>query len=324
MAKLLAILLCLAFSSCASACPKLLYMAVNYNTGNNATDAQYWGKTVGVQGVFVNYLMTYWTTNVGAAPNSLWNRAKAFQQTYARYGVTDNFIKVSIFSNLNWNNPKTINQYVTDLGNLAKLARYAGFKGIALDLEPYDSAWGGVAGGNSQTVQRAGQLIARAMHQAYPGMTLVVLPDVVYEYNATRDLVLETGGYRLAVPFVRGLFQQPWKQVVMATEGTYRASPASIVHWVDVTYSNYKGMFSAGAFPFSVAPGIWPLGKSGSDKSAVMSVNQFQQNLATDYRETNSYVWIFGMGTAWQPDKYGPVVPNFLQYVRVVKSACTR
>ena len=324
MAKLLVMALCLVFSSCVSACPKLLYMAVNYNTANNVIDAQYWGKTVGVQGVFINYLMTYWTTNVGATPNSLWQSARSFQQTYAKYGVTDNFVKVSIFNNLNWNDPSVVSQYVTNFGNLAKLARYAGFKGIALDLEPYNSAWGGVAGGNQQTVQSAAKLIGRAMNQAYPNMTLMILPDVVYEYDVTKDLSLSTGGYALAVPFVSGLFKQPWKQVIMATEGTYRASPASIVHWVDVTYSNYDGMFIPGQFPFSVAPGIWPLGVSSTNKSAVMSVDQFQQNLATDYAETDSYVWIFGMGTAWQSDKYGPVVPNFPQYTTVVQNACTR
>lgn len=298
-------------------------MAVNYNTDNNATDAQYWAKTVGVQGVFVSYLMTYWTTNVGPTPNSLWEGAKSFQQTYAKYGATDNFIKVSIYSNLDWKNPTVVDQYVTDFGNLAKLARYAGFKGIALDLEPYSSAWGEQAGGDKQTVQRAAQLIAGAMYRAYPDMTLVILPDVVYEYGATKDLVLATGGYKLAVPFVHGLFYQPWKQVIMATEGTYSASPASIVHWMDVTHSNYDRMFNPGKFPFSVAPGIWPLGVSGADKSARMSVDQFQRNLAMDYLETNSYVWIFGMGTAWKPDKYGPVVPNFVQYANVARNACT-
>ncbi len=324
MARLFAVALCLFFSSCASASPKLLYASLNYNTENNVTDAQYWGQTVGVQGVLINYLMTYWTTDVGATPNSLWNSAKSFQQTYAQYGVTDNFIKVSIFSNLDWNDQNTVDRYVTDFGNLAKLAKYAGFKGIALDLEPYNSAWGGVAGGTRQIVQRAARLIGAAMYRAYPDMTLIILPDVVYEYNVTKDLVLATGGYGLAVPFVHGLFYQPWKQVVLATEGTYSASPASIAHWVDVTYSNYVGMFTPGKFPFSVAPGIWPLGQSGLDKSARMSVAQFQQNLAAAYMETDSYVWIFGMGTAWQPDKYGPVVSNFPEYANVVQYACAR
>lgn len=272
--------------------------------------------------MFINYLMTYWTTNVGAKPNGLWEGAKSFQQTYEKYGVTDNFIKVSIFNNLNWNSQSAIDQYVTDFGNLARLAKYAGFKGIALDLEPYSSAWGEQAGGNQQTVQRAAQLIAGAMYRAYPEMTLVILPDVVYEYGATKDRVLATGGYKLAIPFVHGLFYQPWKQVIMAIEGTYSASPASIVHWVDVAYSNYDGMFNPGKFPFSVAPGIWPLGISGSDKSARMSVSQFETNLATDYQVTDSYVWIFGMGTAWKPDAQGPVVPNFIQYTNVVQNAC--
>lgn len=322
MAKLAAVVFLLLSSTCAHACPKLLYMAVNYNTDNTAMDAQYWGETVGVQGVFINYLMTYWTSNVGATPNATWESAKAFQTTYAGYGVTDNFIKVSIYSDLDWKNPKAIDQYVTNFGNLARLAKYAGFKGIALDLEPYSSAWGEQAGGDKNTVQRAAQLIAGAMYRAYPDMTLVILPDVVYEYGATRDLILATGGYKMAVPFVHGLFYQPWKQVIMATEGTYSASPASIIHWVDVTYANYDGMFTPGKFPFSVAPGIWPLGVSGSDKSARMSVSQFQQNLATDYAVTDSYVWIFGMGSAWKSDKNGPVVPNFIEYTNVVKNAC--
>ena len=324
MRKVLGVVLCLAFSGCASACPKLLYSAINYNTENNVVDAQYWGKTVGVNGALVSYLMTYWTSNVGSTPNSLWKSAKLFQQTYAQYGVTDNFIKVSIFSDLDWNNQGAIDRYVTDFGNIARLARYAGFKGIALDLEPYSSAWGEAAGGTEQIVQRAAQLIGEAMYRAYPDMTLIILPDVVYEYDVTKDLVLETGGYKLAMPFVHGLFYQPWKQVVLATEGTYSASPASIIHWVDVTYSNYDGMFRPGKFPFSVAPGIWPLGKSPMDKSARMSVDQFQQNLATDYTETGTYVWIFGMGTAWQPDKYGPVVSNFPEYTNVVWNACTK
>jgi hypothetical protein len=324
MGKLIVMVLGLAFSGCLHACPKLLYMALNYNTENDAIDAQYWGKTVGVQGAFISYLMTYWTTNVGAVPTSLWKGAKTFQQTYARYGVTDNFIKVSIFSNLDWNDPNVVNQYVTNFGNLAKLARYAGFKGIALDLEPYSSAWGGVAGGNQQIVQAAGVSIGQAMYQAYPNMTLIVLPDVVYEYSVTQDLTLSTGGYALSIPFVTGLFTQPWKRVIMATEGTYRASPASIVNWVNVAYSDYNGMFVPGQFPFSVAPGIWPLGVSITDKSAVMSVDQFQQNLATDYTVTNSYVWIFGMGTAWQSDKYGSVVSNFPEYTSVVQNACAK
>lgn len=323
MTKFLVAFLCLAFSGIVSACPKLLYSALNHYTANNAADAQYWGRTVGVQGVFVTYYMTYWTTNVGGAPNKLWNDARTFQQTYAKYGVTDNFLKVSLFSKLNWNNPATVNQYITDFGNLAKMAKYAGFKGIALDLEPYNPAWGGPAGGNPQIVQRAGRLIGQAMYQAYPGMTLIVLPDVVREARVTQDRILASGGYGLSVPFVQGLFQQPWKQVVMGTEITYTAPPANVTLFVNQAYSDYASMYK-GKFPFSVAPGTWPLGKSGSDKSAVMTVDRFQPNISAEYKAATSYVWIFGMGTAWQSDKYGPVVPNFFQYVNAARSACTR
>lgn len=324
MTKFLTAVFCIICSGCASAgCPKLLYWAVNHYSENNAADAQYWGKTVGVQGVFAVYYMTYWTTNVGATHNKLWDDAKSFQQTYAKYGVTDNFLKVSIYSKLNWNNPTVVNQYITNFGNLAKMAKYAGFKGIALDLEPYNPAWGGSAGGNAQIVQRAGQLIGQAMHKAYPGMTLMIAPDVVHEYDVTKNLDLASGGYKLSVPFVQGLLQQPWKQVVMATETTYTARPENVPRFVSEAYSNYASMYK-GKFPFSVAPGTWPLGKTSTNKAAVMTVDKFQQNIAAEYKAATSYVWIFGNGTAWQSDKYGPVVSNFPQYVNAARHACTK
>ncbi|HVU82133.1 MAG TPA: hypothetical protein VHD89_09040 [Rhodanobacteraceae bacterium] len=327
MTKFLAAVFCIVFSGCVSAaCPKLLYWSINHYAENDAADAHYWGKTVGAQGVFVTYYMTYWTTNVGATHNKLWDDAKKFQQTYAKYGVTDNFLKVSIYSKLNWNNPAVVKQYITNFGNLAKMAKYAGFKGIALDLEPYNPAWGGGAGGNAQIVQNAGRSIGQAMHQAYPGMTLIVLPDVVHQYNATKDRDLASGGYALSVPFVKGLFQQPWKQVVMATETTYTARPENVPRFVAEAYSNYASMYK-GKFPFTVAPGSWPLGKTSTNKAAVMTVDKFQQNFTADYKAAKSYVWIFGNGTSWQSDKYGPVVPNFPQYLnaaRNARKACTK
>jgi DNA-binding ferritin-like protein (Dps family) len=58
-----------------------------------------------------------------------------------------------------------------------------------------------------------------------------------------------------------------------------------------------------------------------------MTVDKFQQNFTADYKAAKSYVWIFGNGTSWQSDKYGPVVPNFPQYLnaaRNARKACTK
>lgn len=322
----LAALLFCAAGSALAACPKvLMFDGVNILTQNNAEQARYWGHTVGVQGFFLNNLMAYWQQDVGdSSAGSVWRQAKQFQDAYAVAGVADNFIKVAIWRSHNWHRDEENAQVVSHFAHAAALARYAGFKGMALDLEPYVPIWGGAAGGPelAATVQTEGEAIARGMHDAYPGMSLVLIQDNLYWAGRGQEY---HGGYGLSVPFVRGLLSVPWSQVVIATEHTYDGY--GIASSTAQTLDRYEAFITQNNLPVqhvSVAPGLWPLGKSYEDKSARVSASEFAQWVHHAMTSTTGYVWIYGFGSAWQTDGpygKGPAVSGLADYARAVLQA---
>lgn len=341
--------LCALCSLAASAaCPKLLMTAgLNVHKQTNPQQAAYWGKTVGIQGFMVNYVVGDWQTDVGTNQDAkLWQLLRRFQTLYAREGVTDNFIKIALYHGHDWRSAKANADATRNLAHAAALARYAGLKGLALDLEPYAPTWGGTAGGPelAKTVEREGRAMGQAMHQAYPGMTLFVLPDVMreveHEQKTSSDWASQHhGGYRLSVPFVRGLLSVPWSRVVIGTEFTYSAKAERITPFVEQAAQRYHGTHAArdghddddaplrGAHlaNFSIAPGLWPLGPNAHDKSARESPDQFKRRLQTAFANAPDYVWIFGSSSAWQKDgplgpQPGPVATSFPQFLAAIHS----
>ena len=218
-------------------CPKLLmFDGTNFHTQATDEQAAYWGDTVGVQGFFVNRVMASWQDDVGTRTDSkLWRQLGLFQSIYARHGVADNFIKVALYKPIDWRDGDALKQVVRNFSHAAALARHAGLKGIAIDLEPYEPTWVD-SGELSATVQAEASAIAEAMRTAYPQMTLVVIKDALhqnYPHTPLDELVSKFGtdpgpsrhfwhgGYALAIPFLRGLLSADWAHVVVATEVTY-------------------------------------------------------------------------------------------------------
>lgn len=350
-----ALVLCAATSLPAwAACPKLLMTAgLNIHKQTNPQQAAYWGKTVGIQGFMVNYIVSDWQTDVGTNQQSgPWQLLRRFQTLYARQGVTDNFIKIALYKGHDWHDAQATAAATRNLAHAAAMARYAGLKGLALDLEPYAPTWGGSAGGPemAKTVEQQGHAMGEAMHKAYPGMTLIVLPDVLregeHERKSGSDWASQHhGGYQLAAPFVRGLLSIPWAHVVIGTEFTYSAHAERITSFVEQAAQRYAahapahGMRAAAASTparggnadnFSVAPGLWPLGPNAKDKSARESPEQFKRRLQTAFATAPRYVWIFGSSSAWQKDgplgpQPGPVAtsfPQFLAAIHAVEASC--
>lgn len=327
----------LAASAPALSCPKLLMGGgVFIRKQTSADQAAYWGRTIGVQGFLVNEVMRDWDTDVGTdADSDLWKLVRQFQSTYSEQGVTDNFIKVGLYTQHDWGNAWKNEAAAKNFGHAAALAKYAGFKGMALDLEPYQPTWGG-GPGLAGTVQQEGRAIGQAMHDAYPDMTLIIERDGLHEAFQLRQPIAPLadpqatppdsskryhGGYALAVPFLRGLLSVGWSHVVIATEQTYK--DFDIAKVVRQTSSNYAAFLGDSAVwsNLSVAPGLWPLGLSKWDKSARMSPAQFKQQLEAGFQVAPDYVWIYAYGSAWQTDgPYGPgpVTANFQQYVDAV------
>lgn len=334
----------------AAGCPKLLmFDGLDLRTQDNAQQAAYWGRDVGVQGFFVNGVMANWQVDVGTDPDSaLWREVTRFQQAYAKDGVSDNFIKVALYKPHDWRDAAANAAVVTRFQHAAMLARHAGLKGIAIDLEPYTPTWGRAGRGPALAprVEDEGRAIGRVMHAAYPGMTLIVLPDVLAETRRYQTLMARFksrvhaakqdkappnyDAYALAVPFVRGLLAQPWKHLVIATEQTYSRNADGIA--MAITHTHDRFMALAGPRPtwqaFSTAPGLWPLGRTRTDKAARESPARFHKRLAIAYDSAKRYVWIYGKGSAWQTDgPYAPgrVVPDFDQYtaaIHAVRATC--
>lgn len=327
-------------------CPKLLmFDGTNFHTQATDEQAAYWGDTVGVQGFFVNRVMASWQDDVGIRTDSkLWRQLGLFQSIYARHGVADNFIKVALYKPIDWRDGDALKQVVRNFSHAAALARHAGLKGIAIDLEPYEPTWVD-SGELSATVQAEASAIAEAMRTAYPQMTLVVIKDALhqnYPHTPLDELVSKFGtdpgpsrhfwhgGYALAIPFLHGLLSADWAHVVVATEVTYDgADMAAPVRQTQRNYEVFMGAEQAGRSGLSVAPGLWPLGHSYTDKSARDTPPAFAEHLRSAYSAAKDYVWIYGYGSAWQTDgPYGeaPVTPDFPQYtaaIHAMRASCT-
>lgn len=323
-----------------AACPKLLMTAgLNIHKQTNPEQAAYWGRTVGLQGFMVNYIVTDWQTDVGTNPDSgTWKLLRRFQSVYAQHGVTDNFIKIALYSGHDWHSAKQNQEATRNLAHAAALARYAGLKGLALDLEPYKPAWGASAGGPelASTVEQEGRRMGQAMHEAFPGMTLIVLPDVLREVAEEQKFSSDWaskhhGGYGLAAPFVKGLLSVPWSHVVIATEFTYSAHAERIALFMQQALQRYQdAMGGRLESNFSIAPGLWPLGPNARDKSPRESPAQFKRRLEVAFDKSKQYVWIFGSNSAWQKDgPLGPIpgpvttgFPQFLDAIHQVRASC--
>jgi len=327
----------------AAQCPKLLmFDGFDIRTQNNAQQAAYWGKTVGVQGFFLNSVMAHWQKDVGTDPDSkLWQDVATFQSIYSKEGVTDNFIKVASYKSHDWKNPQANRAVVTRLQHAAMLAKYAKLKGVALDLEPYVPIWGGPAAGPEMatTVEQEGRAIAQAMHQAYPGMTLFVLPDAlsqtqryatllqrfksgVHAMKASRKMP-KYDRYEMAVSFMRGLLSVPWTHVVIGMEQTYSRNAEGMGPSVQRTQDDFAKLMGRGAsaMHLSGAPGLWPLGPTRTNKAARESPGRFKNRLHAAYAAASQYVWIYGHGSAWQTDgpyAPGPVTADFNQFTDAI------
>ena len=317
-----------------SACPKILmFGGVSYYTENNEAGAKYWGETVGVDGFFVLDLLDSWEYSVGDDENSgKYQGLKAFQQLYSKHGVTDNFVTIGLHKPHDWKTPAAQDNAVRNLRQAAHLARFAGFKGLALDLEFYvQGFWitDPTLPDKAERVYTLGKRIGYAIWAEYPEATVIVLPEVL-NYRCPPFPQSTCDAYALSGRFWDGLVQGHLPQVLLATEQTYDASQPDLV--ANNVWDIYRADLQRNGVDLNtvhMAPGLWPLGKTYTDKSAHWPPSQFAQRLQVLSRQKLPYIWIYCHGSAWEENgAYGKghVDPQFNQFLNVLhqfKQSCS-
>jgi hypothetical protein len=310
----------------ATSCPKILmFDGLDIRTENNETEARYWGQIIGVQGFYVGNVMASWDDSVGNDEESkTYQEVKQFQETYSSFGVTDNFIKVALYTKPHWGDQVALSKVVENFREASHLARYAGMKGLAIDLEPYAAGYWDkdpAIPGKEEQVYLLGRRIGGAILSEFPDATIIVLPEVLsYE-----DLSYSEGlrqAYALCSRFWDGLVQAHFKQLIISTETSYDSSrPDLVASNIKKVYQDNLSKNGVDPKSVAIAVGIWPLAKTYTDKSPRCTPSQFEERLRLAFQLKSPYVWIYGHGSAWEKDGpygKGDVAPRFHEYVRAV------
>ena len=316
-------------------CPKLLmFDGLDISKYQDETQARYWGQEIGIQGFFINNVMPGWETSKGDDEKSAGYQAmKQFQELYSKYGVTDNFIKVASNKPHDWRDPVAQDRVVSNFRQAAHLARFAGLKGLALDLEPQAKGLWEIDPTfpeKSKSVRILGRRIGAAILSEFPDAVVIVLPEILmFTCPPYKEGTCQV--YALSQQFWDGLIEAHFHQLIIATENSYDSgSPALIATGVRSKYRENLVGNGINADTVPIALGIWPLGKSYTDKSARSTPEVFRKRLQEAFHENSPYVWIYGHGSAWQTDGpygKGSVDPHFSDFVRVihqVKEQCAK
>lgn len=325
-------------------CPTvLMFDGVDITRDDNEAKARYWAETIGVGGFFLNNIFSSWQTAVGDdEQGALYQRVSRFQALYSKYHVAENFIKVAIYFRHDWQDPKAEAQVVANFRQAAHLARFAGLKGLALDLEPYvdgTTFWEeGPGGGRAARAYALGRRIGGAILSEFPEATVIVLPEVLQYVAQEKDQKArapgkEIGGlgFALTEPFWNGLTQARFQRLVIAAETSFDlpAPDATAVRLRDVYRANLAAN-GVDARSVTVAVGLWPLGRTYTDKSPRCRPDEFEARLRSALATGAPYVWLYAHGSAWETDgPYGKgrVAGSFNGFVEALqrtRRACAK
>lgn len=210
----------------------------------------------------------------------------------------------------------------------AHLARFAGFKGMAFDLEPYGGGpWqpDPADPGRPAKIRNFAARVGHEIATECPECLVATIPEALG--YAIMPIPKNTtlpdrwfNRYRMSQYFIRGLVSGGIRHLVVATETSYTApDPTLALRNAHPLYERLRN--TSGNLSISYAIGLWPLGKSYTNKAAHETPENFKRRLEAAMAAGQPYVWIYGHGSAWEaegPYGSGPVVPNFSRYTAVV------
>ena len=279
--------------------------------------AKFWGTKTGFSGFMISYVCD-WNVPREKVLKRM-PRLKEMNDECKKYGIDSNFIKLSMghLKKLDWTDDKEWKKITDRVALTAKVAKETGFRGIALDTEPYywreNSIWdykNPLYKDKTKTeieglVRVRGFQLMRAIKKEYPDCEFITFPEGYFYYKYPNESVNDTAKiYNLWRPFFRGLCDAGLKNgIVVGTERTYHITrPSSIKKKVNLIQKTMKEAPTSPGYwdkKCSLALGSAPLGKSFKNKKARFSFDKFKTQIKTFSEISPRYVWVYGHGAAW-------------------------
>jgi hypothetical protein len=277
-----------------------------------ADSVQFWGEKVGVNGFFLAYLADWWTPR-----EKLFENVAILMDVNKKgtsYGIDRNFVKVALgYGKLPiWTDDEAWSGILSNFRNIAEFIKQSGTRGIAIDTEPYEVPLFDPETDRFKTVDRKilkdkvyqrGKEIMQSLTEGFPDIEVVILPEgAFYWFNQDQGSSART--YELWIDFFNGMASvRNKKGIVVSAERTYSVTDKNSLYGIYNMIN--KTMLEHVQDPVfwkekcSIALGMWPLGKTYSDKSARYSVARFEEQFLQAEALSPRYVWIYGHGAAW-------------------------
>ncbi|MBZ0190647.1 MAG: hypothetical protein K8F34_03010 [Candidatus Kuenenia stuttgartiensis] len=288
----------------------LLFSAID--TDYLADTLSDWGENIGINGFMLAYVADWWTPKKQIFKDI--EVLTKINKEGAAYGIDSNFIKVAIgYRELpNWTDDKAWAVVLNNFRNIADLIKQSGTKGIALDTEPYKASLFDTKAERFKSMNRdilkakiyqRGKEIMQSLTGVFPDIEVIILPEgAFYWFNPGEGTM--PYAYELWIDFFNGMASvKNNKGIVVAGECTYSNTRVDSITWLYNTIN--KTMKQHVEDPVfwkercSVALGMWPLGKSYSDKSARYSPVKFKEQFLQTTALSPKYVWIYACGAPW-------------------------
>lgn len=312
-----------------------------------------WGEKVGINGFMLTHIADWWTPREQLFENSA--ILKEVNRKGVLYGVDRNFIKVALgYKKLpDWTDDKAWAGVIDHFKDIAELVRQTGTRGVALDTEPYEIPFfdspenpAGILYTDflKAKIRQRGKQIMEALEGVFPEIEIVTFPEgALYWFNP--DQGPNPKGAELWIDLFNGFAAGRKKgRIILAAESTYSKTDKDAIirtyNLIDKTMRDHVEDAKFWQEKCSLAVGMWPLGKTYTDKSERYSVENFREQFAQSSALSPEYVWIYDHGTAWvqltneEIQKYTanshsiwekdiqalPTDPSVLDYYRVVKT----
>ncbi|MDO8435048.1 MAG: hypothetical protein Q7S58_21850 [Candidatus Binatus sp.] len=307
-----------------AACPKILLFGIDLAE----SDPEHWQNS-GVDGFFVLNLVTNWQDSVGDDEHGpAYGRARQFQIGNSKVGISDNFLHIYVHNNrwhaaaVNLLSDAQLRQIVGDFRDAAHLARYAGFKGISLDLEDHQGLWSADPNipDKGERLFQLGKQVGAAIKGQFPAAALIVMPEALIQAQNPGNIEARKE-YELSTRFWDGLVQAHFQSLILAPERSYLYErPALILEQTRNAYAPNLAHNGVAPGSVSVALGLWPVGRYVSPENfSLESAPRFTGRLSIAYGTGEPYVWIYSEGKNIWRDRRAKA---YLDAIRQVRASC--